>query len=955
MKRNILLILLCFLILLSSFVTVSAAEETTLSAGAKLSTGQASSGTGEYILTYKPSADVRPVVFFGTTLYGRTAMDQIQSELLKTGETPVAGVNASFFDMANGIPYGLEVTEGILRTSGTGPCVGIRADGKLLLGDPETELTVTWPDGSSTSTNYNKMQTSRNGLVLYSRDFDERIKGGGELYCVFLEPDQTELKLGATVRAKVQRTATGNGLDIPEGSFVLTERSDGFNAVLKPLKALKVGDQITIQVKSSQQWQDVQSACGAGEILVEQGSAKESFTLDSAQKKAPRTALGLRSDGSAVFYVVDGNAKETVGLTLSELAQRMVSLGCVQAINLDGGGSSTMSVLENGSWKTVNKPSDGAQRACANFLFLIYDVGKIQVQAPSGPVMTGGKINLNLTAASPSGLSIPTPGGVSGKAELGSVDGTFYKAPQQAGTDQVTLQRGDLETSCTVQVLAPDCLQLTRADTGSILTGRVLRLDAGEKINLNALATNAGVKLLGSDASFTWRCDETIGSVDENGVLSVKSTEAADGLIQIQNGSLWEALDVVVNGGEESVRLLADFESGEDIPSGGARNTGRGHVRYGASSLSLSHDAGNKAYTWNIPMSAQERRVGVWAYGDGSGAELNLLYRLGGQALSTSLGTLDFTGWRYLRAALQEGEKQLTGLELNGAASAGTVYLDQLVASRYYFRDSFAPLISAQTQGGTLSAAIQDEDSELSQQELSVSLDGKALSSSWQSGVLSAKLPEDGKMHKLTIYAADVSGNRSSLPVTVPGSAEQAFSDTASHWANKSINYLAQQGILNGSRNAAGLMVYRPDDTMTRQEFLVAAVSALKVNLEDYKSATLPFADNGQIASWALPYCRAAYALGLLQGSSSGNALYCYPRATISRQEAMAILARTQPMGYEEDDLSSFSDRGSISSWARSDIAVMVRRGVISGSGGRLDPNGTVTRAQVAQILYQLY
>ena len=69
----------------------------------------------------------------------------------------------------------------------------------------------------------------------------------------------------------------------------------------------------------------------------------------------------------------------------------------------------------------------------------------------------------------------------------------------------------------------------------------------------------------------------------------------------------------------------------------------------------------------------------------------------------------------------------------------------------------------------------------------------------------------------------------------------------------------------------------------------------------------------------------------------------------------MAILARTQPKGYEENDLSAFQDASSIDSWARSDIAVMVQRGIISGSGGRLSPKSTVTRAQVAQILYQLY
>ena len=100
---------------------------------------------------------------------------------------------------------------------------------------------------------------------------------------------------------------------------------------------------------------------------------------------------------------------------------------------------------------------------------------------------------------------------------------------------------------------------------------------------------------------------------------------------------------------------------------------------------------------------------------------------------------------------------------------------------------------------------------------------------------------------------------------------------------------------------------------------------------------------------------RAAYALGLFTGSGSNGQLCANPTATITRQEAMAILGRTQEKGYLEDTLSGFSDAASVASWARDHIAAMVSRGVIAGSNERLNPAGTVTRAQVAKMLYSLY
>lgn len=60
------------------------------------------------------------------------------------------------------------------------------------------------------------------------------------------------------------------------------------------------------------------------------------------------------------------------------------------------------------------------------------------------------------------------------------------------------------------------------------------------------------------------------------------------------------------------------------------------------------------------------------------------------------------------------------------------------------------------------------------------------------------------------------------------------------------------------------------------------------------------------------------------------------------------------PVGSGETDLSDFIDGGDASPWARKELSRLVAAGIVSGSGGRLDPEGRGTRAQMAQLHYQL-
>ncbi len=97
----------------------------------------------------------------------------------------------------------------------------------------------------------------------------------------------------------------------------------------------------------------------AGPMLLSDGKILPQRTDRTfATHRHNRTAIGIRPDGTVLLFTVDGRTKQSAGMTLTELAKTMLMLGCTNAMNLDGGGSTTMYVLGRNNGGIVNFPSD---------------------------------------------------------------------------------------------------------------------------------------------------------------------------------------------------------------------------------------------------------------------------------------------------------------------------------------------------------------------------------------------------------------------------------------------------------------------------------------------------------------------------------------------------------------------------------------------------------------------
>jgi exopolysaccharide biosynthesis protein len=115
----------------------------------------------------------------------------------------------------------------------------------------------------------------------------------------------------------------------------------------------------------------------SGPILLNSGKNECFPNDDFCNDRHPRTAVGKKKDGTILFFVVDGRSPSGRGMTIGELQKTMKWLSCVDALNLDGGGSSTMVIRGQPNNGVVNYPSDNkkfdheGEREVANALVVL--------------------------------------------------------------------------------------------------------------------------------------------------------------------------------------------------------------------------------------------------------------------------------------------------------------------------------------------------------------------------------------------------------------------------------------------------------------------------------------------------------------------------------------------------------------------------------------------------------
>jgi exopolysaccharide biosynthesis protein len=114
----------------------------------------------------------------------------------------------------------------------------------------------------------------------------------------------------------------------------------------------------------------------SGPLLILDNVAEKLDSISFNKTRHPRTALGIKPNGNVILLTVDGRQENSSGMSLFELTKIMKWMGCTSAINLDGGGSTTLYVNNYGENGVVNHPSDNkkwdheGQRKVANIIYI---------------------------------------------------------------------------------------------------------------------------------------------------------------------------------------------------------------------------------------------------------------------------------------------------------------------------------------------------------------------------------------------------------------------------------------------------------------------------------------------------------------------------------------------------------------------------------------------------------
>lgn len=384
----------------------------------------------------------------------------------------VAGVNGEFFDIGNSnAALGGEIQDGVLRKSadvGGRQHVGVSRDGIAQLVDLAVDASADLAGATHDVLSVNAANgggVPANGLVAYTPVWGEYSRNRGFTGVAADRVAEVVVDDGAVVSVAPSGPA-GSG-PLPEGGFALVGRDGAADA----LRALRPGDPVSLRYGlADEAARDLEFALGHGGTIVRDGEV-----VDGLQTSvAPRTALGFKDGGRTLVLATwdgpGGTGKGGVGI--DKAAADLVRLGVETAVNLDGGGSTTMVARALGDQQATlrNVPSDGHERNDPNGVGVFVEPGDgrlhdLLVSAAPGGASADGGVNVfpglhrTLVAKGTDDHQTPVavdPDDVRWDARGGSVTDGRLQAPAKArGEITVTARSGRERDSLDVRVLGP--------------------------------------------------------------------------------------------------------------------------------------------------------------------------------------------------------------------------------------------------------------------------------------------------------------------------------------------------------------------------------------------------------------------------------------------------------------------------------------------------------------------
>lgn len=309
-----------------------------------------------------PYLEIKSLIGTDGTLAGRATV----SQLAAARENTVAVVNGGFFVPNDGKPVGVLIADDTLVSSPNmrDDMPAFALDKKLLpffgffrfTGEVKAANGKTYPLFGVNKTAYNLKDGSpsdANHLTLYDRRWGKTPRGA--------HPDYPEAMVARVENNVVREVlpAKDARFEIPANGYVLWGAGAAAEFIRQNLLA---GQPVAVSYRTVPDYQNFKLATGSNSFLVQ--NAQVARFQEELKGKTARTAVGTSREGKDLYFVVVEKSPQSNGMEQKDLAVFLVRLGIEEAVNLDGGGSTTLAARRLGDQEPtlINQPKEGRER-----------------------------------------------------------------------------------------------------------------------------------------------------------------------------------------------------------------------------------------------------------------------------------------------------------------------------------------------------------------------------------------------------------------------------------------------------------------------------------------------------------------------------------------------------------------------------------------------------------------
>ncbi|MCX7749810.1 MAG: phosphodiester glycosidase family protein [Clostridia bacterium] len=647
-----------------------------------------------------------PYVKVDTLIHSETVKKLVNVKDLANASGAVAAVNASFFNRIAGYdpyPDGPIVQDGKIitasneynRYSESMASFSLNNLNQVMYNYWKTDIKLIAPNGkTATVLQYNKPSHPNfkyTDFTIWDRKWGTTSLGASQTY-----PDVVEMVVEGGKVLEIRQAKPA--VEIPQNGYVVITRKVGGDFLLKNFVA---GDPVNMDIATTPDWKNIKTSLTGSAMLVKDGQipAKFSYTGSDIMGNKPRTAVGSTQDGKQLIVAtVDGNQGSIIGMTLLEMAKLMQELGAYNALNFDGGGSTTIAARPLGESKAemANVSSDGAPRKISTALgiFSVAPPGELEglvidtedtnmfVNTSRKFAVKGYDKYFNPIAVKPEDVKWSISG------LKGSFEGNVLHA-KAIGDGKVKAAVGKISAELEISALSlPVSIELSTQKvevrlnkTASVsatgknkngFTAKISPEDLTWKVNGNIGKINKGI--FEASGQGTGYLDASLGNAHAYCAVAVEKIETVmkDGF-EVINGSFMSypqglggdylITDEEKHSGNYAGKLYYDFTSIE-----GTR----------ASYAVFSNDG--------IKLDSNMYKVGLWVYNDHVNTNWFAaeIYNEAGEKHAVYLAKgMEWTGWKYLEANLEgiKSPERLTRLyvvQTDNISDSGYVYMDDL-------------------------------------------------------------------------------------------------------------------------------------------------------------------------------------------------------------------------------------------------------------------------------------